>query len=233
MERPLSSVLLAEVYGTFLLTLLGPMSVTIVKNPNVFPAGVPLGLGFIGLAHGAALMVGIATVARISGAHFNPAVTIGLAYSGRFPRNRVAPYILAQLAGATIAGFVQLATVGVEVARASDLGNTVPNPSLPAPIFSALLAEIVGTLILVMTVMGSSDSSASLPWSGSAIGVSLAGVIWVLGGVSGASLNPARTFGPSIASLVFDAAAFNTFWIYVIGPVIGALLASEIYRRMR
>ncbi len=233
MERPLSSMLVAEAYGTFLLTLLGPMSVTIVKNPNIFPAGVPLGIGFIGLAHGAALLVGIATVARVSGAHFNPAVTISLAYSGRFPRNRVIPYILAQLVGAAIAGFTQLAIVGVAAAQASDLGNTVPNPSLPSPIFSALLAEIVGTLILVITVLGSSDSSATMPWSGSAVGVSLAGVIWALGGVSGASLNPARTFGPSVASLIFDTAAFGTFWIYVIGPVIGGLLASEIYRRMK
>lgn len=121
MERPLSSMLAAEAYGTFLLSLLGPMSVTIVMNPNIFPAGVPLGIGFIGLAHGAALLAGIATVARISGAHFNPAVTIALAYSGRFPRNRVIPYILAQLVGAAIAGFTQLAIVGVAAAQASDL----------------------------------------------------------------------------------------------------------------
>lgn len=233
MERPLSSLLLAEAYGTFLLTLLGPMSVTIVKNPNLFPAGVPLGIGFIGLAHGAAIIIGIASVARISGAHFNPAVTIGLAYSGRFPKNRVIPYIIAQLVGAAIAGFVQLAMVGIAAAQASDLGNTTPNSLLPSPVFSALLAEIVGTSILFITVLGSSDSSSSLPWSGSAIGLSLAAVIWALGGVSGASLNPARTFGPSIASLVFDPTVFNTFWIYLLGPIIGALLASEIYRRMR
>jgi glycerol uptake facilitator protein len=209
------------------------MSVTIVKNPNLFPAGVPLGIGFIGLAHGAAIIIGIASVARISGAHFNPAVTIGLAYSGRFPKNRVIPYIIAQLVGAAIAGFVQLAMVGIAAAQASDLGNTTPNSLLPSPVFSALLAEIVGTSILFITVLGSSDSSSSLPWSGSAIGLSLAAVIWALGGVSGASLNPARTFGPSIASLVFDPTVFNTFWIYLLGPIIGALLASEIYRRMR
>ena len=204
-----------------------------MKNPNLFPAGVPLGLGFIGLAHGAAIIIGIASVARISGAHFNPAVTIGLAYSGRFPRNRVIPYIIAQLVGAAVAGFVQLAIVGIAAAQASDLGNTTPNSLLPSPVFSALLAEIVGTSILFITVLGSSDSSSSLPWSGSAVGLSLAAVIWALGGVSGASLNPARTFGPSIASLIFDPTVFNTFWIYVVGPIIGALLASEIYRRMR
>lgn len=209
------------------------MSVTIVKNPNLFPAGVPLGIGFIGLAHGVAIIVGIASVARISGAHFNPAVTIGLAYSGRFPRNKVVPYIMAQLVGAALAGFVQLAIVGIAAAQASDLGNTAPNPLLPSPVFSALLAEIVGTSILFITVLGSSDSSSTVPWSGSAVGLSLAAVIWALGGVSGASLNPARTFGPSVASLIFAPAVFNTYWIYVIGPIIGALLASEIYRRMR
>jgi len=208
------------------------MSITVVNNPTIFPIGPSLGLGFVGLAHGVGLLVGIASVAQFSGAHFNPAVTIALAYSGRFSKSKVLPYIIAQLVGASLAGFAQLAMVGTAAGRAADLGTTMPNFSLPLPYFSALLGEILGTFILVMTVIGSTTSSPSPTWGTSAIGLSLAAVIWAIGGVSGASLNPARTFGPSLASLVFDASVFNTYWIYLVGPILGGFLAAEIYRRM-
>ena len=232
LERPLSASILAEAYGTFVLTLLGPMSITVVSNPGLFPIGPSLGLGFIGLAFGLALLIGIASVAQVSGAHFNPAVTIALAYSGRFPKNRVAPYVVAQLVGAGLAGFAQLAMVGVSAGSASDLGTTMPNFALPLPYFAALLGEIIGTFILVMTVIGSTAPSSTLHWGSSAIGLSLPPIIWAIGGVSGASLNPARTFGPSLASLLFDASVFNTYWVYLVGPILGGLLAAEIYRRM-
>ena len=214
------------------MTLLGPMSITVVKNPGLFPIGPSLGLGFIGLAFGLALFIGIASVSHVSGAHFNPAVTLSLAYSGRFPKNRVTPYVVAQLVGAALAGFAQLAMVGAAAGRAADLGTTVPNFALPLPYFAALLGEVIGTFILVMTVIGSTSPSSTLHWGSSAIGLSLAPIIWAIGGVSGASLNPARTFGPSLASLVFDASVFNTYWIYLVGPILGGLLAAEIYRRM-
>ncbi len=230
MERPLSSTLVAEGYGTFVLTLIGPMAITVVSNPTLFPIGGSLGLGFIGLAHGVALLVGIAAVGAISGAHFNPAVTLGLTYAGRFPRNRVVPYILAQLVGAVLAALTQLALVGIEAAKAADLGNTTPNLQLPFPIFAAVFAEVVGTMILTMTVLGSTDPSQPAGWKPSAIGLSLAAVIWGLGAVSGASLNPARTIGPSVVSLIFDPKAFNYYWIYLVGPILGGLLAAELYR---
>jgi glycerol uptake facilitator protein len=229
MERPLSSVLVAEAYGTFLLTFIGATSITIVTNyDGLFPGGAGLGLGFIGLAHGIALLVGIATVAQISGAHFNPAVTIGMWTAGRFQRNRVLPYIGAQLVGATIAAVIELGIVGFDAAKASDLGSTLPNLNLPA--LASLLAEIVGTMILVMTVLGSTHKSNSLPWSASSIGLSLAAVIWALGAVSGASLNPARSFGPALVSLIFSTTPMSWYWLYVIGPVLGALVAAVLFR---
>ncbi len=208
------------------------MSITVVSNPGLFPLGPSLGLGFVGLAHGIGLLIGIASVAQVSGAHFNPAVTIAFAYSGKFPKKRIIPYVVAQLVGAGLAGFAQLAMVGTAAGKASDLGTTMPNFALPLPYFAALLGEIIGTFILVMTVMGSTAPSSSLHWGSSAIGLSLAAVIWAIGGVSGASLNPARTFGPSLASLLFDANVFNNYWIYLVGPILGGLLATEIYRRM-
>lgn len=222
--------MLAEAYGTFVLTLIGPMSITIASNPRIFPPAQYLGLGFIGLAHGVALLIAIASVSHISGGHFNPAITISLSYSGKFPKNRVIPYIIAQLIGAAIAGFVQLAIVGINIAKTTDLGNTFPNQSLPLPLSSALIAEIIGTMILAITVHGAIGNNSR--FGSISIGLSLASVIWALGGVSGASLNPARTFGPSIASLIFDPNVFNTFWIYLAGPLLGAILAAELYSRM-
>ncbi|MDA4132957.1 MAG: aquaporin family protein [Thaumarchaeota archaeon] len=231
MERPLSSALIAEAYGTFVLTLLGPTAITIVANyHNLFPAGAGLGLGFIGLAHGVGILIGIATVAQVSGAHFNPAVTIGLSAAGKFPKSRIAPYIAAQLVGAVIAAVVQFGMVGIDAAKSADLGSTLPNLNLPFPVFASLLAEIVGTMILVMTVLGSTDKSNNLPWSASSIGLSIAAVIWSLGAISGASLNPARSFGPAIVSLVFSTTPISWYWLYVVGPILGALVAAMLFK---
>src|SRR5207245_9288434 len=94
LERPLSASILAEAYGTFVLTLLGPMSITVVNNPGLFPLGTSLGLGFIGLAFGLALLIGLATVAQVSGAHFNPGGTIPLAYTVRLPMPSLDPYVV-------------------------------------------------------------------------------------------------------------------------------------------
>ncbi|MGA2665603.1 MAG: aquaporin [Nitrososphaerales archaeon] len=232
MQRPLSRALLAEAYGTFLLTFIGPMAVTVVADPTLFPGGAGLGLGFIGLAFGIAILIGIASVAQISGAHFNPAVTVGLWAVGKFPRRNVAPYVCAQLVGAVIAALVQLSIVGLDAAKAADLGSTLPNMALPIPALAALVAEVVGTAILVMTVLGSTDSSNTLPWSASSIGLSIAAVIWAIGAVSGGSLNPARSFGPALVSLAFTTTPISWYPLYVVGPLLGALLAATLYKSM-
>jgi glycerol uptake facilitator len=233
MERPLSSVMIAEAYGTFLLVFIGATSITIANDATLFPSGPSLGLGFVGLAFGLALIAGIASVGSISGAHFNPAVTISVFSSGRLPRNRVLPYIVAQFIGATAAAVVELALVGATAASLPGvfLGSNLPNTSLPMPIFAAVLAEIVGTMILAMTVLGSTDpDSSGIAWGSSSIGLVLAAAIWALGAISGASLNPARSFGPAIVSLLFDSAPILSYWIYVVGPILGGLLAAQLYK---
>src|SRR5579862_5958331 len=103
MERPLSSLMIAEAYGTFLLTFVGVTAITVASDASLFPIGPTLGLGFIGLAFGIALIAGIATVGSVSGAYFNPAITIAAFVAGRLQKNRVAPYIVAQLVGAILA----------------------------------------------------------------------------------------------------------------------------------
>lgn len=233
MDGPPFRALVAEIYGTFVLTLIGPTAITIVSNPGIFPIGPSLGLGFIGLAHGIAILIAIAGVGAVSGGHFNPAVTVGLHVAGEFPRRKVVSYVAAQFVGAVVAALVQLAMVGTTAAKASDLGSTLPNMSLPLPIFATLVAEIVGTSILVMTILGSTDrASSGLTWGTSSIGLSIAAVIWALGGISGASLNPARSFGPAVVSLLFSTTPITFYLLYVIGPILGALLAASLYRTM-
>lgn len=231
MERPLSNLFVAEAYGTFILTFIGTSAVTVASDANLFSLGPSLGLGFIGLAFGFALLAGIASVGSISGAFFNPAITIAAFVVGRLPRHKVLPYILAQFVGATIAAAVELALVGRSAASAADLGSTLPNLSLSTPVFSALLAEIVGTAFLTMAVLGATDEeSSSIPWGTLGIGITLAGIIWALGAISGASLNPARSFGPALVSLLFSNTPMLDYWIYVVGPVLGALLGAMLYR---
>jgi glycerol uptake facilitator len=230
MERPLSNLVVAEAYGTFVLTFIGTTAITMASDANLFSLGPSLGLGFIGLAFGFALIAGIASVGSVSGAYFNPAITLAAFVSGRLPRGRVLPYIGAQFLGATLAAVVELGLVGRSAASAADLGSTLPNLSLSTPVFSAVLAEIVGTAFLTMAVLGATDQdSSSISWGTLGIGVTLAGTIWALGAVSGASLNPARSFGPALVSLLFSSTPMVDYWIYVVGPVLGALLAAMLY----
>src|SRR5437016_11192510 len=119
----------AEAYGTFLLTLVGPGTITATRLADGF-GSTAAALGVIGLAHGVALLVAVYSIGHISGAHINPAVTIASWATKRLEPRRVAPYIIAQLIGATIAGLAQLAlwssSDNYGVAKATNLGDTTP-----------------------------------------------------------------------------------------------------------
>lgn len=229
--NPLGRAALAEAYGTFLLTLIGPGSIIAVTflEGTVTSAG----LGFIGLAHGIALLLAVYTIGRLTGAHINPAVTIAHWATRRIETKKVAPYIVGQLVGASIAGFTLLAlwtsingTV-LSAARLTFLGDTLPGSGFA--VGSVLLAEVIGTAILVFTVFGATDKAASPNIAGVTIGFSLAAIIWIFGPISGASLNPARTWGPTLASTVFSLTPLGNLWIYVVGPVLGGLLGGFLY----
>ena len=209
---------------------------TIMATRLVGLGGTSAGLGVIGLAHGVALLVAVYSIGHISGAHINPAVTIASWATHRIERRRVVPYILAQLVGASVAGLVLLIlwSSSVEthdIAALTYLGDTTPGTSFT--IGAALLAEIVGTAVLVLTIFGATDKKADQSWAGIAIGLVLAAVIWMFGPISGASLNPARTWGPTLASSAFSVAPFFTLWIYIIGPVFGGLLGGFLYEAVR
>ena len=224
----------AEAYGTFLLTLIGPGSIISMYFLQPFGSRGPssAGIGFIGLAHGIAVLAAVYSIGHISGAHINPAVTLAAWATHRIEKKKVAPYIVAQLVGATAAALVHLAiwsssTSAYNAARETYLGDTLPGSAFGTG--AALLAEVVATAILVFTIFGATDKRANQSWGGVAIGLVLAAVIWIFGPVSGASLNPARTCGPTIVSATFSLTPFGSLWIYIAGPVLGGLLGGFLY----
>lgn len=233
---------IAEFIGTFFLVFLGTGAAVITlmisagqSTPNSFNIGIGVlgGLGdwlAIGLAFGIAIMACIYVFGRISGCHINPAVTIGLWSIGKFPSRDVVPYIVAQLAGASLASFLLAFSIGMGAVTTGGLGATAPFSGIGY--FQAILVEAIGTFLLMITIMGVAvDRKATPGFAGLIIGLTVAGIITTLGNITGASLNPARTFGPYLGDLIL---AGNNLWsffpIYVIGPVVGAILAAVLYR---
>lgn len=228
----------AEAYGTFLLTLLGPGSIIMMNYLSPFGSRGPstASLGFIGLAHGLSVLGAVYSIGHISGAHINPAVTIAQWATHRIDRKKVAPYIVAQLIGATVAALVHLGIWSTTVPTYSSakevfLGNTVPSETFGP--FAALMVEVIATAILVFTILGVTDKRAVQSAAGVAIGLVLSALIWIFGPISGASLNPARTFGPTIASAAFSLTPFASLWIFIVGPVLGGLLGGFLYEAIK
>lgn len=225
---------LAEVVGTFILVWIGPGSATVSGLLNK-QTGHQTGLSdlwAIGIAFGIAVAAAIYTVGKISGCHINPAVTIGLAATGHFPWRDVVPYIVAQLIGAVIASLLFVAVLGTQAASAFGLGATTLNTAAGMTLWSGFLGEAIGTFFLVITVMGVAvDHRAPPGWAGLIIGLIVAGVIVTLGPMTGASINPARTFGPYVGNALFGGPApWDQFAIvYVLGPVVGGVVAAFLY----
>ena len=205
---------LAELIGTFTLVFIG-------AGAGALAAENGGGIVAVALAHGIALTVIVYAWGSISGAHVNPAVTFGVALAGRMDWGKAVRYWVAQLIGAAIAGYLLLFLIG----KTGSLGMTLPASSV-SPI-QAVVIEAVLTFFLVVAVFGSAVSSRNGNAAGAAIGLVLAMDILMGGSLTGASMNPARTFGPALALL-----QFQDIWIYVVGPFIGGGLAALVYERL-
>ena len=205
--------LFSEVLGTFLLVLAGAGADTV----NAVSHGA-ISLSARVTAPGLMVLAVILFMGAISGAHLNPAVSIAFAVRGDFPWVRVPGYILAQLLGATLACLLLAALFG----RVGMLGATEPGPGIGDG--QALIVEMILTAGLVSTILGTASKAQNLgPISAFGVGayIILAG-LWS-DPISGASMNPARSFGPDLVLL-----NFSHFWVYLVGPIVGGLLAVVV-----
>jgi len=202
--------LFAELFGTFLLVLAGAGAPVV----NAFSHGA-VGRGAAVTAPGLTVMAIILFMGTVSGAHLNPAVSIAFAARGDFPWRRVPGYVLVQLIGATLA----VLFLGAIFGKVGTLGATVPGAGIDD--LQAMLMELVLTVGLVSTILGTASGAQNV---GPLSAVAVAGYI-VLAGlwsspITGASMNPARSFAPDL--VLGD---FSHYWVYAVGPIAGGLVA--------
>lgn len=200
----------AEVLGTFFLVLVGAGGGVV----DAVSDGA-IGRAASVTAPGLMVMAIILFMGAVSGAHLNPAVTLGFAVRGDFPWRRVPGYIVAELLGSTLAVLVLWAMFG----KVGSLGATEPGPGISD--LQAMVMELILTVGLFSVIIGTASRSQNLgPLSALGVGayIALAG-LWS-SPISGASMNPARSFGPDLVLGNFD-----HYWVYVVGPILGAAIA--------
>jgi aquaporin NIP len=207
--------LVAEAVGTFALVFAGCGAIMVDSDTGA--------LGHVGVAisFGLVIMVMIYAVGHISGAHFNPAVTLGFALTRHFPLPRVGLYWAAQMAGALVAALLLRASLG----NVAGVGVTLPSGSDG----QAFLWEAVLSFFLMFVIMAVATDTRAV---GEAAAIAIGGTVGLdamFGGpVTGASMNPARSLGPAIAS-----GELSSIWVYLAAPLLGAAAAAFVYQFLR
>ena len=200
--------LFSELFGTFLLVL-------VAAGGGLLHATGQISLASAVVAPGLMVMAIILFMGAVSGAHLNPAVSLAFAMRGDFPWVRVPGYIIVQLLGATLACLFLLAVFG----DVGNLGATLPGPGYEN--WQALLMEVALTAALVSVILGTASAAQNV---GAIAALGVGGYIALAGlwsaPVSGTSMNPARSFGPALVGT-----DFSSYWVYVVGPLAGALIA--------
>jgi len=242
--------LLAEFLGTFTLIVfgVGVVAHVVLRNAVGDPAPAPGAFGnftTINFAWGFGVVMGVYVAGGISGAHINPAVTVSLALRRGFPWAKVGPYVVAQVLGAFAAALL-LRWNFYEWFNQVDPGKTYatqgvystsPGPGLS--VLGGLRSEIIGTAVLVMLVLAITDARNTAPGANLApwiIGIAVVAIGMSLGALSGYAINPARDFGPRLASwLTGWSTAWNAptgqfyAWVPIIGPLIGGVVGAYVY----
>ncbi|XP_065848163.1 aquaporin NIP1-1-like [Euphorbia lathyris] len=209
---------LAEFVGTYFLVFVGCGAALTDRI---------LQLSFLGIAivWGVILMALIYAVGHISGAHFNPAVSIAFAAAQKFPWKHVPAYILVQILGATVASL----TLKAMYSKEDDIEIIVTSYKDSTSHLEAIIWEFIATFLLMFVISGvATDDRASKNIAGVAIGGTLMIDAMLIGPITGASLNPARSLGPAIVSGVY-----KNLWVYIVSPIFGALAASLVYKMLR
>ena len=214
---------LAEFLGTFFLCFAG-ISAILSNTPAV---GGMSGLLGIALAHGIALSIAVNVFGGESGAHFNPAVTGGFLVAGRIAPNLAGAYLVAQLLGATTAAGVCRTIFPVEAVNATTLGLPLPAPWATTGV--VVMAEFVMTFLLMTAIYGTAvdDRGREVKIGGFGIGLTVTFDILAGGAVTGASMNPARSFGPALEMM-----HWQWHWVYWVAPIAGACAAALLYEKV-
>ena len=224
---------IAELIGTFVLVFAITMAVVLFVPAPVVQQGVGSFQPFqdfavLGLVHAFALFFLIQTLAVISGAHFNPAVTIGLFAIRQIRAMDAAIFIVMQLVGATLGALLTKALV-TEIGKGVHYGAPGLNLGRVGTTLGGMTAEAIGTFLLVWAVVGVAVNPAGLKdWSGFAIGATLGFAVMIIAPLTGAGLNPARAFGPALVAHSFGGAG-KWLLVYVLSPAVGAILAAGGY----
>jgi aquaporin Z len=216
---------LAEFFGTFWLVLGGCGSA-------VLAAGFPnIGIGLLGvsLAFGLTVLTIVYSLGHISGAHLNPAVTIGLWAGGRFSAKEILPYVISQIAGGIAAAAVLYI---IATGNGSEIGNFAANgygEHSPGgySVVAAIVSELVMTFMFLLIILGATDPKAPKGFAGLAIGLALTLIHLISIPVTNTSVNPAR----SISQAVFVGDwALSQLWLFIVIPIAGAILAGLVYK---
>jgi len=228
-ERRGIAAYVAELVGTFLLVF----AIALILVNAGSSSGV---LGYkdilmVGILHALVLMMLVQTLGGASGAHFNPAVTTALAAVRKIAPIDAGIYICMQLVGGVLAALVVKLIVH-DPGQAANLGAPSVSDALHGKNFTGMLCELIGTFILMWSIMGMAvNPRAARDWAGFVIGSSLGLAVLLFGPLTGAGLNPARSFGPALVANSFGG-AWKFIFVYVFGPVLGALLAAFGYREL-
>ncbi|HWC25082.1 MAG TPA: aquaporin [Solirubrobacteraceae bacterium] len=222
-----TSAYLAELIGTFFLVLFIALVVTVNSDAGLGYTDVAV----VALAHAFVLMMIVATIGAASGAHVNPAVTIALAALRKIAPADAAIYVVVQLAGAILAVLVVKLLIQDGSADAASFGApAVAQNFLDGSAAAGFLGELLGAFALMWAIMGVLvNPAAAKEWAPLVVGATLGLAVMALAPMTGASLNPARAFGPALIATNFGEGATFVF-VYVAGPIAGALAAAFAYQ---
>lgn len=215
----LTSVLVAEAVGTFLFFFVGIGAVILGSHTGDTSGGL-VGIAF---AHGLALAVVVSALGAVSGGHFNPAVTFGVWITGRIDAMRGALYVIAQLVGSVAAALVLRWVFPQTSWEPVALGT--PALGSEITVASGIVIEAVLTMLLLVAVFGTAIDARAPKIGGLAIGLAVAADILMGGPLTGAAMNPARWFGPAVAS-----GTYADWYVWWIGPLVGAGIIALVYR---
>ncbi len=221
---------LAEAIGTFALIFVGAGSIMAFLATGSDPGKDAAAFVGVALAHGLTIAVMVTATGHISGGHLNPAVTLGLFAAGRVRVSQAVVYIVSQLIGASLAAALLLLTVptGAPVTAQAALSGATPDLGPGVSVGQGILVEAVLTFFLLFAVAGTAvDDRTPARIGGLAIGLTVLLDILMGGRLTGAAMNPARTFGPALVS-----GHWSNHVVYWVGPVLGAAIAGIVYSYM-